>query len=338
MFEAYLYEKLDKKLVQCKTCPHFCLIALNKRGVCGCRENRSGKLYALNYAKAIACHIDPIEKKPLFHFFPGTESFSIATVGCNLSCKNCQNWEISQSPKPKKQILGQDLPPQKIVEMTLQNNLSSISYTYTEPTIFLEYALETMKLAKKAGLKNIWVTNGYTSKQAFELIYPYLDAANVDLKSFSDEFYIQNCRARLQPVLDTLKRIKAKKIWLEITTLVIPTLSDLAEMFRDIAKFIKKELGPETPWHVSQFSGKISWKLQNLPDTSLQTLKTAYRIGKEIGLKYVYTGNVPGLPSEDTYCPKCGTLAINRLGYAIKRYDQAGRCSKCGKGLNLILK
>jgi len=292
MFEAYLYEKLDKKVVQCKTCPHFCLIGPNQRGICGCRENRDGELYALNYSKAIACHIDPIEKKPLFHFLPGTESLSIATVGCNFFCRNCQNWEISQSPKPNKQILGQDLPPKKIVEMALKNNLPSISYTYTEPTIFLEYALETMKLAKKTGLKNIWVTNGYTSKESFDLIYPYLDAANVDLKSFSDEFYLKNCGARLRPVLDTLKRMKAKKIWLEITTLAIPTLSDSEEMFRDIAKFIKKELGSKTPWHISRFFAAVSWQLHHLPDTPLKTLKRAYQIGKETGLKYVYIGNV----------------------------------------------
>lgn len=336
--EAYLYEKLDEERVRCKTCPHFCLIAPNKRGICGVRENREGKLYALNYGKAAACHIDPIEKKPFFHFLPGTESLSIATVGCNLFCKNCQNWEISQGPKPDKQIFGEDLAPEKIVEMALKNNLPSISYTYTEPTIFLEYALDTMKLAKKAELKNTWVTNGYTSKETFKLIYPYLDAANVDLKSFSDEFYIKYCGARLQPILDNLKRMKAKKIWLEITTLVIPFLSDSEKMFKNIAEFIKNELGPETPWHISQFSGIISWKLQGLPDTPVEILKMAYEIGKKAGLKYVYTGNVPGLPSEDTRCPKCGALVINRFGYFVKRYDKNGRCAKCEESLDLILK
>lgn len=334
--EVYLYENLDRERVRCKTCPHFCLIAPNKRGVCGVRENRGGRLYALNYGKAAACHIDPIEKKPFFHFLPGTESLSIAAVGCNLSCKNCQNWEISQSPKPDKQILGDDLPPEKIVETALKKNLPSISYTYTEPTIFLEYTLDTMKLAKKAGLKNTWVTNGYTSKDVFESIHPYLDAANVDLKSFSDEFYIKNCGARLQPVLDTLKRMKVKKIWVEVTTLAIPTLSDSEGMFKNIAEFIKKELGSETPWHISQFSGAISWKLQDLPETPVETLKMAYEIGRKAGLKYVYTGNVPNLPSEDTQCPKCGVLAINRLGYSIKRYDKAGKCAKCGEDLDIV--
>lgn len=298
VLELYLYERLDEKRVRCKTCPHFCLIGPNKRGICGVRENREGKLYALNYGKAAACHIDPIEKKPFYHFLPGTESLSIATVGCNLRCENCQNWEISQSPKPDKEILGEDLAPEKIVEMALQNNLPSISYTYTEPTIFLEYALDTMKLAKKAGLKNTWVTNGYTSKETLELIYPYLDAANVDLKSFSDEFYIKYCGARLQPILDNLKRMARKKIWLEITTLAIPTLSDSEKMFKNIAEFIKNELGPETPWHISQFSGIISWKLKDLPDTPIETLKRAYEIGKEAGLKYVHIGNVPGLNTE----------------------------------------
>lgn len=344
MKESYLYQKLDGKKTRCQTCGHQCLIFPGKRGLCGVRENREGKLYLLVYGKAIACHIDPIEKKPFFHFLPGTQSLSIATIGCNLRCGNCQNYDISQvSKKPEItseeiQEMCEDLPPEEIVQMTLKNKLPSISYTYTEPTIFLEYALDTMKLAKKASLKNTWVTNGFMSEEALDLIAPYLDAANVDLKSFSDDFYIKNCGARLQPVLDSLKRMKSKKIWLEITTLVIPTLSDSKKTFEDIAEFIKNELGPETPWHISQFSGAISWKLQHLPETPIETLKKAYEIGKKAGLKYVYTGNVPGLPSEDTHCPKCGTLVINRFGYTITRHDKDGKCPKCNEDLNLILK
>lgn len=338
MKEVYLYKKLKDNKVQCQTCSHYCVISAGNRGICGVKENIDGKLYSLNYGKIIASNIDPIEKKPFFHFLPGSDSLSIATVGCNFSCVNCQNWSISQQSKPNKPILGEDLPPKEIVKIALENKLPSVSYTYTEPTIFLEYALDTMKLAKKTGLKNNWVTNGYMSNEALKLVAPYLDAANVDLKSFSDEFYVKNCGAKLQPVLDTLKRMKKKKIWIEITTLVIPTLNDSEEIFRDIAKFIKEEIGPETPWHISQFSGAISWKLKHLPDTPVETLQTAYRIGKEIGLKYVYTGNIPGLPSEDTHCPKCGTIAINRFGYSIKRYDKNGKCPKCGEDLNLILK
>ncbi len=324
--------------MQCQNCSHYCLVLPGKRGICGVRENRDGKLYALNYGKAIAVDIDPIEKKPFFHFLPGSCSLSVATVGCNFSCLNCQNWGISQNFKNKKEITGEDFPPERIVELAIKNKLPSISYTYTEPAIFSEYALETMKLAKKEGLKNNWVTNGFWSKELFDLIYPYLDAANVDLKGFSDEFYIKNCGGRLGQVLDTLKQLKNKNIWLEVTTLAIPMLSDSEQMFREIAKFIKTELGSEIPWHISRFSGAISWKLQHLADTPVETLETAYRIGKETGLKYVYTGNVPGLPSEDTFCPKCNTLAINRAGYVISRYDKSGQCPKCGENLDIIIK
>jgi len=354
MIEAYLYKKLVGKKVQCQNCAHYCILSPGQKGICGVRENRNGKLYSLVYGKACAINIDPIEKKPFFHFLPGSQSLSVATVGCNFKCASCQNYDISQMPQLTGKVEGEEIPPEKIVEIALKNNLPSISYTYTEPGIFSEYALDTMKLAKKAGLKNNWVTNGFCSKELFDLIYPYLDAANVDLKGFSDEFYQRYCGGKLQPVLDTLKRLKRKKtraqnnfvlgrahkicapIWTEVTTLVIPTLNDKEEVFRNIAKFIKNELGPETPWHISQFCGAISWKLQNISDTPVETLQKAYKIGKEIGLKYVYTGNVPGLDSEDTYCPKCGTLSIKRTGYHIERRDKAGHCPKCGEDLSII--
>ena len=309
-----MYKKPNNQTTQCQNCAHYCVIEPGKRGICGVRENINGKLYALNYAKLAACNIDPIEKKPFFHFLPGTRSLSIATVGCNLKCLNCQNWDISQEVKETKEIPGDYLLPEDIIKIALKNKVPSISYTYTEPAVFSEYALAIMKLAKKKGLKNVWVTNGFWSRELLDWVSPYLDAANVDLKSFSNEFYIKNCGARLQPILDNLKRLKRKNIWLEITTLVIPTLSDSKEMFKDIARFIKQELGNETPWHISQFSGAISWQLKDLPETSVDTLKMAYEIGKETGLKYVYTGNVPGLPTEDTFCPECGTLAIDRTG------------------------
>lgn len=338
MKEAFLYKKLKDKKVQCQNCAHYCIILPGKRGTCGVKENIDGALYALNYGKAIACHIDPIEKKPFFHFLPGSYSLSIATVGCNFACKNCQNWDISQGFKGAKEIPGDDLSPEEIVKIALKNKLPSISYTYTEPTIFLEYALDTMKLARKAGLKNNFVSNGFMSPESAKLVIPYLDANNIDLKSFSDEFYKSNCGGRLQPVLDTAKLMKKSGVWVEITTLVIPTLSDSEEMFRSIAKFIKEELGSETPWHISQFSGAISWKLQHIPDTSVETLQIAWKIGKETGLKYVYTGNIPGLPSEDTFCPQCGTVCIDRTNYIIHRHDKNGKCPKCGVDLNLIIK
>ena len=338
MKEALLYKKLSDNKVQCLNCAHACVISSGKRGICGVRENQNGTLHSLVYGKAVAIHIDPIEKKPFFHLLPGSYSLSVATVGCSFACKNCQNYDISQGPKITGRIEGEDVSPEQIVEMAKKYKVPSISYTYTDPVVFSEYALETMKLAKKAGLKNNWVTNGFLSKEVLELVAPHLDAANVDLKGFTEEFYQRNCGGWLQPILDTLIGMKKKKIWVEITTLVIPTLSDSEQMFKDIAKFIKEALGIETPWHISQFSGAISWKLQHLPDTPVEILEKAYKIGKETGLKYVYTGNVPGLPSEDTFCPRCNTLCIDRTNYIIHRHDKSGKCPKCGQDLNLILK
>jgi pyruvate formate lyase activating enzyme len=337
MKEAYLYKKLPKNKVQCKNCAHYCLISENQKGLCQVRKNIKGKLFTLNYEKLIACNVDPIEKKPLFHFLPGSCSLSVATVGCNFRCDNCQNYSISQFSKIKDAVPGKKIEPEKIVKLAIENNTPSISYTYTEPVIFLEYALDTMRIAKKQGIKNVWVSNGFLSKESFNLISPYLDAANIDLKGFSDDFYRKNCGGKLQPILNTLTRIKNKKIWLEITTLVIPELSDQLEMFEKIAKFIKKELGAETPWHLTQFYSKISWKLKKLPDTPVEILKKAWRIGKDAGLKYVYNGNVQGLESENTFCPKCGSLMIKRTGYDIKRFDIEGKCAKCKNSLNLIL-
>jgi len=337
MKEAYLYQKLPHKKVQCRNCPHYCLLEVGQRGKCGVRENIDGKLFALNYQKLIALHIDPIEKKPFYHFLPGTHSLSIATVGCNFACKSCQNWDISQGFKKTKEIPGKNIPPEEIVEIALKNNLPSISYTYTEPTIFLEYALDTMKLAKKKGLKNNWVSNGFLSPESAKLVIPYLDAINIDLKSFSDKFYQEYCGGRLEPVLETAKLIKKSGVWVEITTLVIPTLSDSEETFQNIANFIKKELGSETPWHISQFCGALSWQLKDLPDTPIETLENAWQIGKKTGLKYVYLGNAPGHQAENTYCPKCNTLVIKRTGYHIERYDKKGKCPKCNQNLNLTL-
>lgn len=339
MKEALLYKKIDNNKVQCQICAHKCLILPNKRGICGVRENQKGTLYSLVYGKAVAVNTDPIEKKPFFHFLPGTKSVSVATVGCNFSCLNCQNWGISQGPKiENSQIVGQDILPEKIVECALENKVPSISYTYTEPTVFTEYALDTMKLAKVKGLKNTWVTNGFMSKETLETIAPYLDAANVDLKSFENEFYQKVCGARLKPVLENLKQMRKLKIWVEVTTLVIPTLNDKEEVFKKIASFIKNELGSETPWHISQFSPEISWKLQHLSPTPIETIEKACRIGLDAGLKYVYSGNVPGLASEDTYCPKCKEKMIDRTGYYIVQSHKNGKCSKCGENLNLILK
>jgi len=338
MKEAYLYKKLPGQKVQCLTCSHYCLIDKGGRGLCYVRENRNGKLYSLNYGRACALNIDPIEKKPLFHFLPGTYSLSLSAAGCNFQCQNCQNWQISQGPRLFNKIEGENISPQRIVDIALENNVPSISYTYTEPTIFLEYALETMKLSKAKGIKNIWVSNGFFSKETFNLIISYLDAANIDLKSFSDETYRKYFGGCLSPVLETLKRIKKAGIWLEVTTLIIPGISDSEKEIKSIARFIKNELGAETPWHISRFSGEISWKLQGVPDTPLEKIKTAREIGQKAGLKYVYAGNVPGSDMENTYCPNCQAKVIEREGYAITRFDNNGYCPKCRTKLDLILK
>ncbi|MFN3301772.1 MAG: AmmeMemoRadiSam system radical SAM enzyme [Patescibacteria group bacterium] len=336
MKEAYLYKKLKDKTIRCEVCAHNCLIALGKRGFCGVRENQNGKLYSLVYGKIIAAHIDPIEKKPFFHWLPGSFSLSIATVGCNFRCLHCQNYEISQMPRDTNgQILGEEISPKEIVNLAKKNNLLSISYTYTEPTIFLEFAFETMKLAKKEGLKNNWVTNGYMSKKTLELIGPYLDAANVDLKFFQNDLYQKVCGAKLQPVLDSLKWMKKNKIWVEVTTLVIPGYTEIGSQFEDIANFIKNELGSETPWHISRFYP--AYKMIDVSPTPTEIIYRAYEIGKKIGLKYVYAGNLPGDSRENTYCPKCGELNIKRIGYDIERFDKNGKCRKCNENLDLIL-
>jgi len=288
MKEALLYRKLSKNKTQCLNCAHYCFIEEGKRGICGVRENIKGTLYGLNYGKLIAVNIDPIEKKPLFHFLPGSYSLSIATVGCNFRCLNCQNYNISQDFKKEKEIPGENFLPSRIIEIAKENKLPSISYTYVEPTIFSDYAVEVMKLAKKQGIKNIFVSNGFMSQESRDLIIPFLDANNIDIKGFSDDFYEKICGAKLKPVLKTAVEMKKKGVWVEITTLIIPTLNDSEKTFRGIAEFIKKNLGEETPWHITRFFGAISWKLQHLPETPLETLKKAYEIGKKAGLKYVY--------------------------------------------------
>lgn len=342
MREVYLYQKLDDRKVRCQVCAHYCLILPGKRGICGVRENREGVLYALNYGKIVVRHVDPIEKKPLFHFMPGTPTYSFAAIGCNFVCQNCQNWDIAQFPKihAHGQIIGDDLIPEDIVSRAKMDGCPSIAYTYTEPTMFLEFVLDTMKLAEKEGIKNIFVSNGFMSPESAKAVIPYLDANNIDIKGFSEEFYQKHCGGKLKPVLETAKLMKKFGVWVEITTLLIPGFSDSEETLRGIARFIFNELGPETPWHLTQFCGALSWRLQHLPDTPVGTLKKAWEIGKTSGLKYVYTGNVPGLNFENTICPKpkCETLCIKRYGYSIRRNDKNGKCPKCGTKLNLILK
>jgi len=338
MKEVYLYKKLKENKVKCQNCSHYCTIAKDKKGICGVRKNENGKLYSLNYNKACALNIDPIEKKPFFHFLPGTRSLSLATVGCNFACHSCQNYSISQDPKINARIKGDNIPPEEIIATAKNYKTPSISYTYTEPAIFSEYALDIMKLAKKEGVKNNWVSNGFWSEELFEMVSPYLDAVNVDLKSFSNEFYQKYCSGKLEPVLKTLKRIKQKNIWLEVTTLIIPGLNDSDQEFKKIARFIKNKLGQETPWHLSRFSGAISWKLKDVPQTPIKTLEKAYQTGKEVGLNYIYTGNTPALYTENTFCPNCGQKIIDRASYSINQYHKKGKCPDCGQKINIIIK
>jgi pyruvate formate lyase activating enzyme len=293
MKEAVLYEKLSDKKVKCGLCNHCCIINDGKRGICGVRENKKGKLYSLVYGRIIAEHIDPIEKKPLYHFMPGSFSLSIATIGCNFKCLHCQNSDISQISKQEiisNKQWGKEKSPKEIVQDALESNCPSISYTYTEPTIFLEFAFDCMKLAKKKGLKNIWVSNGYMTKKVLDLITPYLDAINVDLKAFTEGFYRDVCGAKLQPVLDNLIDIKKRGIHLEITTLVIPGKNDSEKELKQVAAFIKKKLGKDIPWHVSRFFPHHEFL--NMMPTPVEKILRAVEIGKEAGLKFVYTGNV----------------------------------------------
>ncbi len=328
MKEALFYQKRDDGAVQCGLCSHRCLVKEGKRGICGVRENREGTLYSLVYGRCISQAIDPIEKKPLFHFLPGTQSFSVATVGCNFSCKHCQNYSISQMVHDHDTIVGDHVFPHEIVKAARQYACSSISYTYTEPTIYYEYAYDIAVLAHEHNVKNVFVTNGYITPEALRHINPYLDAANVDLKSFSDDFYKKICGARLKPVLDALTVYKELGIWLEITTLIIPTYNDSDGELKNIADFIVT-LGAETPWHISAYHP--TYKLNDQARTSVKTLQRARVIGQDAGLRYVYEGNVPGEQGENTYCFSCGTLLIERLGFTVAQnriHNQ--RCPDCG--------
>jgi len=334
MKEALLYEKLKGDRVRCQLCAHRCLIASGKRGICQVRENREGTLYSLVYGRLISQALDPIEKKPLFHFHPGSMALSVATVGCNFRCTFCQNANISQMPRDLGRIEGRHVPPEAIVRAAKRHQSHSIAYTYVEPTIFFEYSYDIALLAHQEGIANVYVTNGYMTSEMLEMFTsetgpPLLDAANVDLKAFTDQFYRQQCGASLQPVLDSLRMMKERRVWLEVTTLIIPSLNDSEEELADIARFIAGELGVDTPWHVSRFHP--TYRLTNLPPTPVRTLRRAREIGLEAGLRYVYEGNMPGSGGENTICPNCGKVVIKRMGYAILANDaRGGVCGHCG--------
>jgi len=336
MKEAMFYEKLEGNAVRCLLCPHQCKINESRRGICGVRENRGGILYSLVYGKVIARGIDPIEKKPFFHFYPGSEAYSVATVGCNFRCKNCQNFEISQMPKEgEKLIVGEDVSPEEIVAAAKQYGCRSIAYTYTEPTIFFEFAHDTARLAHKEGIGNTFISNGHITEDAIRTIAPYLDAVNVDLKGLSEDMYRKICGGHLKPVQDAIKLYKSLGVWVEVTTLVIPTLNDSEEEFRGIAEFIKS-VGVDIPWHISQFYP--TYKLTHLPPTPVTTLREARGIGLDVGLRYVYEGNVPGEGGESTYCYRCGELLIRRYGFQIlENKIRDSRCPSCGARIDGLL-
>jgi pyruvate formate lyase activating enzyme len=325
--EAMLWKALEGGRVSCALCAHRCAIAPSDDGVCGVRRNLDGKLHTLVYGEVIAAGVDPIEKKPLYHFLPGTKSFSVATVGCNFKCGFCQNWQISQASKKDKEAGGFELMPEDVVREALARGCRSVSYTYTEPTIFFEYAFDTAKLARDKGLLNVFVTNGYMTGEALETIRPYLDAANVDLKAFRDETYKKVCKARLEPVLDSIRRMKALGIWVEVTTLVVPGLNDGEGELASIARFIAS-VDPDIPWHVSRFHP--DYKYDDAAPTPVATLEGALIIGKREGLRYVYVGNVGGF-DEDTRCPTCGKVLVGREGFRVgKNALKGSNCPSCG--------
>lgn len=333
--EALFYQKLENKIVQCHLCPRNCIIPPGRRGFCGVRENRAGKLYTLSYAKPVAIHIDPIEKKPLFHFLPATEAFSIATAGCNLRCKFCQNWEISQA-KPE-EVNYVYLEPEDLVKKVKASGSPTLAYTYTEPTIFYEYMLETARLAKQAGIKNIMHSAGYINEEPLRQLAKYLDAANIDLKGFTNEYYSQMSEATLEPVLRTLKILREEGVHLEITNLVLPGFNDDEDTLKKMCLWIKENLGPDTVLHFSRFWPM--YKLVSLNPTPVETLEKARKIAIESGLKYVYLGNIPGHPAENTYCPKCKKILIERRGYFIVQNNLAdGKCKFCGEKIAGIWK
>ncbi len=325
--EAVLWERLDDGKVRCRLCAHGCTIADGKFGICGVRRNENGTLYSLVYAEPVAVHVDPIEKKPLYHFLPGTFSLSLATIGCNFKCGFCQNWQISQESKREGGApAGDQAEPGLIVAAARRGRCRSISYTYTEPTIFFEYARDIAVLAREAGLRNIFVTNGYLTAEALALMDGLLDAANVDLKSFRDEYYRKYCRARLQPVLDTIALMKKMGIWIEITTLIIPGENDSATELKEIAGFVAG-LDKNIPWHVSRFHP--DYQFDKYPATPVETVEKAVDIGKKAGLNYVYPGNIAG--GGDTVCPACGATLVRRNGfYACDIIGTPGVCSACG--------
>jgi pyruvate formate lyase activating enzyme len=326
--EARYYKKLEGGGIECGICPRHCHVTDLERGYCGTRENRGDVYHTLVYGLPCALNIDPIEKKPLFHFYPGTTALSLATAGCNVNCKFCQNWDISQSRPEQTENL--DLPPKALVDICLQKKVPIIAYTYSEPVIFYEYMYDTAELGHKKSIKSVMITGGYIEEKPLEDLMPHLDAIKVDLKAIREQYYRDVVHGELQPVLDRLIQMKKAGIWLEIVYLVVPTLNDTEAEFRDLAKWVKTNLGVETPVHFTRFHPQ--YLLKNLPMTPQKTLETAHEVAQAEGLEFVYLGNLPGHPAESTYCPQCGELLIQRQGYLISQYNlKSNHCPKCNR-------
>jgi len=330
MKQAVLWEAAEGKKVKCGLCSWRCVIEEGKLGRCCVRQNVDGVLYSLTYDKVCSANPDPIEKKPLFHFQPGTSSFSIATMGCNFRCEFCQNWQISQAAIEDGRIEGRAISPEQIVSAAVGYGCASIAYTYTEPTVFMELCAECGQLAKEKGLANVFVSNGYMTREAIDFAKDWLGGINVDLKAFNEDYYRRLCKARLGPVLDTIRYIaKETSIWMEITTLLVPGQNDSDDELRRLADFIVEEGGADVPWHISRFHPQ--YKYFGSDSTPVSSLERAEAIGKAAGLHYVYLGNVPGSKSESTYCYSCGKVLIERVGYRIIANDiRNSACPDCG--------
>lgn len=327
MIRALLSERRENNSVKCYLCPHYCNLSPGKTGICGVRKNIDGELYSLNSDKIIAANTDPIEKKPLYHFLPGSSSFSIAAAGCNFHCSFCQNHSISIVKKGE-DIVGDNIQPEELVKIAEEHNCDSIAYTYTEPTIFFELMKDTADKAKKKGIRNVMITNGFISSEALEVITPYIDAANIDIKSFSDSFYRKHCGGRLAPVLDTVKRMIDSGIWVELTTLLIPGLNTDKEELDKLMEFILN-LNPDIPWHVSRFFP--NYEVSYIAPTNIDLIEKTLQTAENRGLKYLYGGNFSSEKWEQTYCPSCRSVLIKREGYHISLKNLSkGKCGNCG--------
>lgn len=328
--EARYYRKLPDREIECLLCPRFCRLGDKERGYCGVRENVGGIYYSLVYGKVCSFNVDPIEKKPFFHYLPGTTALSIATAGCNVNCKFCQNWEISQA-RPE-QVYHRDMPPEAVARAASTERCPSIAYTYTEPTVFIEYMIDTAVEARKKGVGNVVVTGGHINPEPLRDLLDVVDAVKVDLKGFTQDFYTKYVRGELKPVLEAIRAVSRSRAWLEIVYLVIPTLNDRAESIREMARWVRDEIGAQVPVHFSRFLPM--YLLKNLPPTPVSTLERARQTALDEGLKFVYVGNVPGHAAENTFCPGCGAMLVERAGYQVRMsHINRGRCETCGEAI-----